>query len=163
MSSPTNAANIVDLFGPTAASAQPPNAKASDDLLQLGNPFADMFSAPPPAQPLVGNDFEYALLSFSFRIDYNCNGGLFFFPSFQMTQLQLHKLMHSFPIVISHQCLVHLKQSVRSITCTAQNELIACPFYFYLVLNNISDAIPLYEIHSIQRTNSIICRIKISN
>lgn len=55
LSSPTNAANIVDLFGPTAASAQPPNAKASDDLLQLGNPFADMFGAPPPAQPLVGN------------------------------------------------------------------------------------------------------------
>lgn len=55
LSSPTNAANIVDLFGPTAASAQPPNAKASDDLLQLGNPFADMFGAPTPAQPLVGN------------------------------------------------------------------------------------------------------------
>ncbi|XP_073827890.1 phosphatidylinositol-binding clathrin assembly protein lap isoform X45 [Musca autumnalis] len=46
-------APIVDLFG--AASAQPANAgstaaagatKASDDLLQLGNPFADMFDAP---------------------------------------------------------------------------------------------------------------------
>ncbi|XP_061396992.1 phosphatidylinositol-binding clathrin assembly protein LAP isoform X2 [Musca vetustissima] len=47
-------APIVDLFG--AASAQPATAgstaaagaatKASDDLLQLGNPFADMFDAP---------------------------------------------------------------------------------------------------------------------
>lgn len=54
LSSPTSSGNIVDLFGPTAASAQPPNAKASDDLLQLGNPFADMFGAAPPAQPLVG-------------------------------------------------------------------------------------------------------------
>ncbi|KAF6205151.1 hypothetical protein GE061_019318 [Apolygus lucorum] len=43
---------IVDLFGaPMSAgdvqSAQP--GKASDDLLQLGNPFADMFGAPAPA------------------------------------------------------------------------------------------------------------------
>lgn len=47
-------ATIVDLF--SAASAQPATAgstaavaqisKASDDLLQLGNPFADMFDAP---------------------------------------------------------------------------------------------------------------------
>lgn len=56
LSSPTTTSgNIVDLFGPTAASAQPPNSKASDDLLQLGNPFADMFGSPAPAaQPLVG-------------------------------------------------------------------------------------------------------------
>lgn len=55
LSSPTTSGNIVDLFGPTAASSQPANAKASDDLLQLGNPFADMFGSPaPPAQPLVG-------------------------------------------------------------------------------------------------------------
>ncbi|XP_031621245.1 phosphatidylinositol-binding clathrin assembly protein LAP isoform X2 [Contarinia nasturtii] len=56
LSSPTSVGNIVDLFGPTAASAVPPNSKASDDLLQLGNPFADMFGSPapaPPAQPLV--------------------------------------------------------------------------------------------------------------
>ncbi|XP_055318617.1 phosphatidylinositol-binding clathrin assembly protein LAP isoform X11 [Sitodiplosis mosellana] len=54
LSSPTTSGNIVDLFGPTAASAQPPNSKASDDLLQLGNPFADMFGSPAPAaQPLV--------------------------------------------------------------------------------------------------------------
>lgn len=50
LSSPTNSGNIVDLFG---ASNQPVNTKASDDLLQLGNPFADMFGpaqgAPPPA------------------------------------------------------------------------------------------------------------------
>lgn len=44
---------IVDLFGaasaqPAAAAAGAPQAhatKASDDLLQLGNPFADMFEA----------------------------------------------------------------------------------------------------------------------
>ncbi|KAH8330858.1 hypothetical protein KR067_008329 [Drosophila pandora] len=43
---------IVDLFGaasaqPAAAAAAPPGqaTKASDDLLQLGNPFADMFEA----------------------------------------------------------------------------------------------------------------------
>lgn len=32
--------------------------KASDDLLQLGNPFADMFSAAPaqPAQPPTNNN-----------------------------------------------------------------------------------------------------------
>lgn len=57
LTSPTSSANIVDLFSPTAASAVPANSKASDDLLQLGNPFADMFSSPaPPAQPLVGNE-----------------------------------------------------------------------------------------------------------
>uniref|UniRef100_U5EZM5 Putative clathrin assembly protein n=1 Tax=Corethrella appendiculata TaxID=1370023 RepID=U5EZM5_9DIPT len=44
--------NVVDLFGgneavSTQASAQP--SKALDDLLQLGNPFADMFGAPQPA------------------------------------------------------------------------------------------------------------------
>lgn len=55
LSSPPAAAAgqpIVDLFG--AASAQPGSGstaaagttKASDDLLQLGNPFADMFDAP---------------------------------------------------------------------------------------------------------------------
>lgn len=52
LSSPTNSGNIVDLFG---ASNQTTNTKASDDLLQLGNPFADMFgpaqgaAAPAPA------------------------------------------------------------------------------------------------------------------
>lgn len=67
LSSPTSSGNIVDLFGPTAASAQPPNAKASDDLLQLGNPFADMFgAAPAPAQPLVGNII-------AIRIRFACN------------------------------------------------------------------------------------------
>lgn len=46
LSSPTNSGNIVDLFG---ASNQPTNTKASDDLLQLGNPFADMFGPAPAA------------------------------------------------------------------------------------------------------------------
>ncbi|CAH0596163.1 unnamed protein product [Chrysodeixis includens] len=59
--SPTNAANnpflssapaqsqsIVDLFGPPA-DTNSTTSKASDDLLSLGNPFADMFGAPAPA------------------------------------------------------------------------------------------------------------------
>jgi phosphatidylinositol-binding clathrin assembly protein len=43
--------NIVDLFG-TADTQPVSNAhstKASDDLLQLGNPFADMFGGAPAA------------------------------------------------------------------------------------------------------------------
>lgn len=57
MQSPTNAANnpflssaptnnqpsIVDLFGPTPTDNGTNATKASDDLLSLGNPFADMF------------------------------------------------------------------------------------------------------------------------
>lgn len=49
-SPPANAGNVVDLFGgadPAAIQTQPTNAL--DDLLQLGNPFADMFGAQPPA------------------------------------------------------------------------------------------------------------------
>lgn len=47
-SPPATQGNIVDLFG--GSDAQPANAsKASDDLLQLGNPFADMFGGPQPA------------------------------------------------------------------------------------------------------------------
>lgn len=56
--SPTNAANnpflssapsnnqnqsIVDLFGPSPADTTSTASKASDDLLSLSNPFADMF------------------------------------------------------------------------------------------------------------------------
>lgn len=58
LSSPTSSGNIVDLFGAPAANAQPANTKASDDLLQLGNPFADMFGAPaaaPAPAPAGGN------------------------------------------------------------------------------------------------------------
>lgn len=57
-------ANIVDLFGgggPMNAGANQlgdaagqANTKASDDLLQLGNPFADMFGGAAPALPVVG-------------------------------------------------------------------------------------------------------------
>lgn len=52
LSSPTSSGNIVDLFG--APAIQPiANTKASDDLLQLGNPFADMFgSSIPNAAPM---------------------------------------------------------------------------------------------------------------
>ncbi|XP_063536034.1 phosphatidylinositol-binding clathrin assembly protein LAP isoform X10 [Cydia strobilella] len=65
--SPTNAANnpflssappanqnqsIVDLFGPTPADGASAASKASDDLLSLGNPFADMFGAAPQPAPV---------------------------------------------------------------------------------------------------------------
>lgn len=56
LSSPTNSsANIVDMFGgvPSQPQAQ---SKASDDLLQLGNPFADMFSASAPVQAPAANN-----------------------------------------------------------------------------------------------------------
>lgn len=47
--------SIVDLFGPTPSDTTSQTSKASDDLLSLGNPFADMFGAAPqpapPAQP----------------------------------------------------------------------------------------------------------------
>ncbi|XP_037962534.2 phosphatidylinositol-binding clathrin assembly protein LAP isoform X6 [Plutella xylostella] len=46
--------SIVDLFGPAPAAEQTNNSKASEDLLSLGNPFADMFggaTAPAPAWP----------------------------------------------------------------------------------------------------------------
>ncbi|XP_028164118.1 phosphatidylinositol-binding clathrin assembly protein LAP-like [Ostrinia furnacalis] len=48
---PSNQQSIVDLFGP--APAEPANnaGKASDDLLSLGNPFADMFGAAPATAP----------------------------------------------------------------------------------------------------------------
>ncbi|KAL0819212.1 hypothetical protein ABMA28_008462 [Loxostege sticticalis] len=47
---PSNQQSIVDLFGP--APAEPANnaSKASDDLLGLGNPFADMFGGQQPQQ-----------------------------------------------------------------------------------------------------------------
>ncbi|XP_013186198.1 phosphatidylinositol-binding clathrin assembly protein LAP isoform X2 [Amyelois transitella] len=48
--------SIVDLFGPSPADTTAQSNKASDDLLSLGNPFADMFGAsgvqPAAAQPL---------------------------------------------------------------------------------------------------------------
>ncbi|XP_041983331.1 phosphatidylinositol-binding clathrin assembly protein LAP isoform X10 [Aricia agestis] len=64
--SPTNAANnpflstaaptnqnqsIVDLFGPSPVETTNTTSKASDDLLSLGNPFADMFGGQQPQQP----------------------------------------------------------------------------------------------------------------
>ncbi|KAK8381671.1 hypothetical protein O3P69_018640 [Scylla paramamosain] len=65
---PTNngdASQIIDLFGASQTDAAPGQAgKASDDLLQLGNPFADMLSgttaattAAAPAQPYT-NAFD---------------------------------------------------------------------------------------------------------
>lgn len=58
LSEPAQAEPILDLFGgdstmpaPAAPSSQP--SKAIDDLLQLGNPFADTFSAPAEANANV--------------------------------------------------------------------------------------------------------------
>ncbi|XP_022127246.2 phosphatidylinositol-binding clathrin assembly protein LAP isoform X7 [Pieris rapae] len=53
-SQPQQSQNIVDLFGPTPVETNT-TSKASDDLLSLGNPFADMFgggAAQPQQQPL---------------------------------------------------------------------------------------------------------------
>ncbi|XP_022920569.1 phosphatidylinositol-binding clathrin assembly protein LAP [Onthophagus taurus] len=55
LSSPTKPATnqqILDLFGtePVAPTTTSQPSKAIDDLLQLGNPFADMFSGAPPQQ-----------------------------------------------------------------------------------------------------------------
>lgn len=66
-SPPATQGNIVDLFGgggPANDSNQSAySSKASDDLLQLGNPFADMFGSPAPpgassqtAAPSVGGN-----------------------------------------------------------------------------------------------------------
>lgn len=51
-SPPASSGNIVDLFGAAdpGAAAQP-QTNALDDLLQLGNPFADMFGGAPAQQP----------------------------------------------------------------------------------------------------------------
>lgn len=55
MSAPApSSAPIVDLFdAPVQETRAAPSAaaKASDDLLQLGNPFADMFGSAPAAAP----------------------------------------------------------------------------------------------------------------
>lgn len=55
MSSPVKTQPILDLFGtpPVAVGGNAQQTKASDDLLQLGNPFADMFGN--AAQPADGS------------------------------------------------------------------------------------------------------------
>ncbi|KAB7499355.1 Phosphatidylinositol-binding clathrin assembly protein LAP [Armadillidium nasatum] len=59
-SAPTSNNQIVDLFGGGETETPQPQqlaSKASDDLLQLGNPFADMLAStapPPPVQPTLG-------------------------------------------------------------------------------------------------------------
>ncbi len=64
-SPPASQGNIVDLFGGGSMATDPNQSayasKASDDLLQLGNPFADMFGSPAPpsasaAPPTGGNN-----------------------------------------------------------------------------------------------------------
>lgn len=63
-SPPATQGNIVDLFGGGGMATDPNHSayssKASDDLLQLGNPFADMFGSPAPPQnsapPAGGNN-----------------------------------------------------------------------------------------------------------
>ncbi|KAL4717398.1 hypothetical protein ACJJTC_017285 [Scirpophaga incertulas] len=47
---PAQAQSIVDLFGPAPADVASNTTKASDDLLSLGNPFADMFGGQQPQQ-----------------------------------------------------------------------------------------------------------------
>lgn len=52
-SPPASQGNIVDLFGGADGQQGSAAVKASDDLLQLGNPFADMFGGSQPAAPTV--------------------------------------------------------------------------------------------------------------
>ncbi|EEB17878.1 Phosphatidylinositol-binding clathrin assembly protein LAP, putative [Pediculus humanus corporis] len=57
---------IVDLFGGTPSNVPPPQpVKASDDLLQLGNPFCDIFSGS-QAQPPVSSSTNNAWMSNGF-------------------------------------------------------------------------------------------------
>lgn len=58
-SPPKSDAPIVNFFDNNAAAAPAPAAKPMDDLLQLGNPFADMFSGSanePPANAFVSDN-----------------------------------------------------------------------------------------------------------
>ncbi|KAF5277595.1 hypothetical protein FQA39_LY06088 [Lamprigera yunnana] len=60
LSSPTKTEPILDLFGSDIVGTQPASiqpSKAIDDLLQLGNPFTDMFSAPPSGPNATTTDF----------------------------------------------------------------------------------------------------------
>lgn len=51
-SPPASSGNIVDFFGAADQAAAPQQqTNALDDLLQLGNPFADMFGGAPAQQP----------------------------------------------------------------------------------------------------------------
>lgn len=81
-SPPSSSGNIVDLFGPAdGASGGAAPSNAMDDLLQLGNPFADMFGAPagapapaPMQQQPAGNQWmTNGMIQFSMF-------ALFFFP-----------------------------------------------------------------------------------
>lgn len=60
LSSPTKTEPILDLFGSDVASTQPATnqpSKAIDDLLQLGNPFADMFTTSVTTASVSSTDF----------------------------------------------------------------------------------------------------------
>lgn len=47
---------MVDFFATESVTTVP--VKASDDLLQLSNPFADIFTQPPPASSVPNNQFN---------------------------------------------------------------------------------------------------------
>jgi hypothetical protein len=78
-SPPAQAGNIVDLFGAAdpAVAAVPQQQNALDDLLQLGNPFSDMFAA--QAQPQVQQQQQWM------------NGKIIFFKIFQIFRLNFNE------------------------------------------------------------------------
>ncbi|XP_013147600.1 PREDICTED: phosphatidylinositol-binding clathrin assembly protein LAP isoform X8 [Papilio polytes] len=65
--------SIVDLFGPTPADTVSTNSKASDDLLSLGNPFADMFGGQQPQQPgkVLTGDLDSSLAQLANNLTIN--------------------------------------------------------------------------------------------
>lgn len=93
-SPPASQANIVDLFGgagPAIDSNQSYASKASDDLLQLGNPFADMFGSPAPpgasnsVPPASGNNMWMGNGSYDSFFPFNC----FFFEANKIIKLRI--------------------------------------------------------------------------
>ncbi|XP_061379964.1 phosphatidylinositol-binding clathrin assembly protein LAP isoform X12 [Danaus plexippus] len=82
--SPTNSANnpflstgptVVDLFAPAPEPQQPPaGGKASDDLLSLGNPFADMFGGQqqqPQQNKVLTGDLDSSLAQLANNLTIN--------------------------------------------------------------------------------------------
>ncbi|XP_047507721.1 phosphatidylinositol-binding clathrin assembly protein LAP isoform X10 [Pieris napi] len=75
-SQPQQSQNIVDLFGPTPVETNT-TSKASDDLLSLGNPFADMFGGggqqQQPTQPnkVLTGDLDSSLAQLANNLSIN--------------------------------------------------------------------------------------------
>ncbi|XP_045504477.1 phosphatidylinositol-binding clathrin assembly protein LAP isoform X8 [Colias croceus] len=71
----TQTQNIVDLFGPTPSDTTSTASKASDDLLSLGNPFADMFGGGQPQQNATAWQQQSNGFAATFPATSGANGG----------------------------------------------------------------------------------------